>query len=238
MFNTVALCAPAGGGDVDGADQDDSDHGFEGPQGKLLGARQKISRGVVDQDVERAVFPNGLDQCFDGLGIADVAGMRMNGSAQFLGRGCENFFSPPADVDGCSQFEEAASHAFAEPGAAAGDENALVAKQILLEHEDCLSDEVESAIVRHEGNTGRRSFASDAKARLTERGLPAPVTNKEGCGKSRFSGVRSLKRHRGMAAYGSAAIAFSGMSTGRRRDEIRSRRTEIGGECWSGRRSV
>jgi hypothetical protein len=107
----------------------------------------------------------------------------MDRSAEFLSRGFENFPAPPADVDGCSQFEEAASHAFAEPGAAAGDEDALVAKQILLEHEGRPSDEVESAIVSHEGK--RKAFLRlGAKAPLTERGLPAPVkaaAEKVGC---------------------------------------------------------
>ena len=46
----------------------------------------------------------------------------------------ENFFAAAADVDGGSELEEALGHAFAEAGAAAGDEDAFVVEKIGAEH--------------------------------------------------------------------------------------------------------
>ena len=45
---------------------------------------------------------------------------------EFFGSLGQNFFAPPADVDGCAEFEEAFGHSFAKAGTAAGDEDAFV----------------------------------------------------------------------------------------------------------------
>ena len=53
---------------------------------------------------------------------------------EFVGGLLQNVFAASADVNRGSEFEEAASHAFAEAGAAASDENAFVEKKVRAEH--------------------------------------------------------------------------------------------------------
>ena len=50
-----------------------------------------------------------------------------------LGRG-EDFLASSADIDFRAQFEESLGCGLAQSGAAAGDQDALVAKQIILKH--------------------------------------------------------------------------------------------------------
>ena len=58
----------------------------------------------------------------------------------------QNFFAAAADVDGGSEFEEACGHAFAEAGASAGDEDALVVEKVGAEHE-CIASRVLKPII-------------------------------------------------------------------------------------------
>ncbi len=144
MLRTVAgmggfePAASAGHGGVERAEEDDADYGFESARGKFLGAGDEIAGGVVDQDVERAGFPDGIDHGLDGVEIADVAGEGVDwafgGGGKFGGGFLENFFAAAADVDGGAELEEAVGHGFAESGAAAGDEDALVAEEVVAKH--------------------------------------------------------------------------------------------------------
>jgi hypothetical protein len=54
--------------------------------------------------------------------------------AQFLGCGFQHLLAASADVDGGPEFEESLSHAFAEAGAAACDEDSLALKKVFVEH--------------------------------------------------------------------------------------------------------
>jgi hypothetical protein len=62
----------------------------------------------------------------------DVA-LRCGG--EFGGSLFENFFAAAADVDCCTEFEEALGHGLAEAGAAPGNKNALVGEKIVAKHE-------------------------------------------------------------------------------------------------------
>src|SRR5271155_4935497 len=125
--------APAGPGGMEGAEEHDADYGFKGARGKLLGAGDEIAGGVIDQHVEGSGFPDGVDHGFDGIEITDVARESVDwafgGSGEF---GCgllENLFAASADVDRGAELEEAVGHGLAESGAAACDQDALVAEE-------------------------------------------------------------------------------------------------------------
>jgi hypothetical protein len=68
--------------------------------------------------------------------MANVAPKRMDGtlSGKFGCRFLQHFLATAADIDCGAQLKEAVSHGFAESGAAAGDEDALVAEKIGSEH--------------------------------------------------------------------------------------------------------
>src|SRR5260370_15162523 len=105
----------------------------------MVGAGDEVSGRVGDQDIEGSRFADRVDHGFDGIEIADVARKGLNcasgGGGEF---GCglfEDRFPAAADVDGCTEFEEALSHAFAEARASPGDEDAFAVEKIVLEHE-------------------------------------------------------------------------------------------------------
>jgi len=85
---------------------------------------------------QRAVFPDRLDHRFHGVQVANVARECMDRAlgGEFFRRVVEDFFAASADVDFCTEFEEAMGHAFAEAGASAGDEDALLFEKVGLEH--------------------------------------------------------------------------------------------------------
>ena len=121
------------------AHQHDAEHGLEGAERQLFRTREEVAGGVVHEDIERAVLPDGFDHFFHLGGVADIAGTRVDGTAgsvsQFgLGRG-EDFVTPSADVDGGAELEKSLSSGFAKSSAAAGDEDAFVLEKIFLEHE-------------------------------------------------------------------------------------------------------
>jgi hypothetical protein len=124
---------------VERTHEHDADYGIEGAGGKIFGAGDKVSGSVVDEYIERGLFPDRVDHGFDGVETADVARKGLNcasgGGSQF---GCglfEDRFAAAADVDSCTEFEEALSHAFAEARASPGDEDTFAVEKILLEHE-------------------------------------------------------------------------------------------------------
>ncbi len=120
------------------AHEHDADYGIECAGGKIFGAGDEVSGSVVDEYIERGMFPDSVDHRFDGVEIADVAWKGLNcasaGGGEF---GCglsEYGFAAAADVDHCTEFEEALSHAFAEARASPGDEDAFAVEKIFLEH--------------------------------------------------------------------------------------------------------
>jgi hypothetical protein len=121
------------------AHEHDADYGIECSGGKIFGAGDEVSGSVVDEYIERGMFPDSVDHRFDGVEIADVAWKGLNcasGGGHEFGCGLlEDGFAAAADVDSCTEFEEALSHAFAEARASPGDEDAFAVEEILLEHE-------------------------------------------------------------------------------------------------------
>ncbi len=130
--------ASAGHGGVERPKQHDADHGFEGARGEFLSASDEVASGVVDEDIDRTAFPDGIDHGFNGVQIADVAGEGVDealGSGGELSGGfLEDVFATAANANGGSEFEEAVGHGFAESGAPAGDEDALGVEKIVAEH--------------------------------------------------------------------------------------------------------
>ena len=97
----------------------------------------KFPAALLTRMSSGAVAPDGIDHGFDGVEIADVAGEGVDWclcAREFGGGLFENFFAAAADVDCRAEFEEAVGHAFAEAGAAAGDEDAFVVQKIGAEH--------------------------------------------------------------------------------------------------------
>jgi hypothetical protein len=60
--------------------------------------------------------------------------LALAGSSKLGGGLFEDFFAASADVDGGAELEEALGHAFAQAGAAAGDQDAFVAEKVGSEH--------------------------------------------------------------------------------------------------------
>src|ERR1700678_328720 len=130
--------ASTGHGAVQSSHEHDVDDGLPGARGKLFGARNEISGGIVNENIEWGLLPYGIDHRFDGIGIAHVTWKSVNGAfcrcGEFGGSSLENVFAAPADVDGCSKFEETLRHGFAKAGAAAGDEDSFVLEKIGAKH--------------------------------------------------------------------------------------------------------
>src|SRR5208337_1915068 len=128
--------ASAGHGAVQRAHEHDVDDGVPRAGREVFGAGDEVAGGVVDEDVEGSLAPDGIDHGFDGFKTADVAGEGVDGSlGREFGSGLfENFCAAAADVDRGSEFEEAFGHAFAEAGASAGDQDALRLQKIGAEH--------------------------------------------------------------------------------------------------------
>src|ERR1035438_8734502 len=66
--------ASAGHRAVEGSHQDDADDGVPCAGRKFFGAGDEIPGGVVDENVEGALSPNGIHHGFDGVEAANVAG--------------------------------------------------------------------------------------------------------------------------------------------------------------------
>ena len=105
---------------------------------ELLSAGDEVAGGVIDENVEGSGFPDCINHGFDGVEIADIAGEGMDravgGVGEFCGSFLENFFAASADVDRGAELEKAVGHGFAEAGAAAGDQDALVVQEVVAEH--------------------------------------------------------------------------------------------------------
>lgn len=72
--------AAASHGAVQSPHEHDADHRLESAGGKIFGAGDEISGGVVDENVERAATPDRVDHAVDGIEIAHVAGKSVDRS--------------------------------------------------------------------------------------------------------------------------------------------------------------
>ena len=127
----------AGVGHVERAVQHDVGDGVEGAGAEVLGLRDEVAGGIVDQTVERPAGPDLIDHLLDGGGDADVDGMEVDPAAgillhDLLGRLFEDAAAPAADHTVCAQLDELLHHHAAEARAAAGDEESLALEQVGL----------------------------------------------------------------------------------------------------------
>ena len=109
------------------------------PRGvRSCGARDEIAGGVVDEIGERAFGENRLDHLVDRKRVADVDAVARHPAAMQVhqfGRGLvADALAAAADMNFGAELEEARRHRFAEPGAAAGDENAPAGEKLFVEH--------------------------------------------------------------------------------------------------------
>ena len=109
-----------------------------GAERQLLGLRDEGCGGVVDQHIERRIAPDRVHHGVDSGPVANVAADRGHLAAKFaahLSRGRLQQFEPAAADDQFgAKLDEAASHRSAEPGAAAGDQDALSRQQAFFKH--------------------------------------------------------------------------------------------------------
>src|SRR5262249_36674464 len=118
--------------------------GVEAARGQVLGARDEVARGVVQEAGERAaIVPDRLHHCVDRLSVADVDSAGLHRAAVLcrqLARGfLQRVLPAPADVDLGAQLEVPRRHLAAEARAAAGDEDALALENVFLEHDQTVS---------------------------------------------------------------------------------------------------
>mgnify|MGYP001114608555 CR=1 FL=1 len=125
-------------GHVERAVHDDVGDGVEAARRQLLGARDEIAGGVVDEVGEAAVAKDGLHHLLDRERVADVDAVTGDAAAMEihqLGRGLvAHDLAPAADVHFGAELEEARRHRLAEARAAAGHEDAPSSQKIFLEH--------------------------------------------------------------------------------------------------------
>ena len=124
--------------------QHDAEHRVDGARRQLLGAGDEVAGGVVDEGVERTDGPDLLEHGVDGGGVADVAAVGLDSApgfrAELGGRFGQHLLAAAADDELGAELEEAAAHAEAEAGAAAGDEDALALEQVGLEHRPTITE--------------------------------------------------------------------------------------------------
>ncbi len=60
-------------GGVQRAHEHDADDRFESAWGEFFGAGDEVAGGVVDEYVQRAIFPDRVDHGFNGVEAANVA---------------------------------------------------------------------------------------------------------------------------------------------------------------------
>jgi len=117
---------------------DDVGERIEAARRQVLGARDEIAGGVVDEVGQRAFRVNRLDHLVDRERVSDidaVAGHPAAMQVHQLGRGLvANAFAAAADMNLGAELEEARGHRLAEPGSAAGDENASSGEKLFAIH--------------------------------------------------------------------------------------------------------
>src|SRR5207302_6907570 len=114
-------------GAVQRAHEHDVDHGVKGAGREFLGAGEDVPGSIIDKNVQRAGGPDSVHRLLDRFQAANVAGMGVDRAfrRELSSRGFQNFFAAPTDVYDGAQFQKTSGHAFAQTGAAAGDDNAL-----------------------------------------------------------------------------------------------------------------
>src|SRR6266581_283755 len=125
--------------DVESAVQHGVRDGVEPARREVLGARDEVSRRVVDEAGERpAVLPDRLHHRVDRRRVADIDGVAFDRAAvlchQLGGGFLEHGFSAAAEGEIGAELEIFRGHLAAEAGAAAGHEDALALEEVFPEH--------------------------------------------------------------------------------------------------------
>src|SRR6202012_1790650 len=132
---------------VERAVEHDTDDGVEGVGAERFGGRHEVAGCVVDERVDAAeLVESGFRGGFDCGGFADVGGGvtgRAAGATDFFADLFQRLFATADDENLRAEFGEFESHAAAEAGAAAGDEDGAVVEGSGLEHEEECSWKVE-----------------------------------------------------------------------------------------------
>ncbi len=117
---------------------DDVGDRIEAARRQVLGARDEIAGGVVDEVGERALGENRLDHLVDRERVSDIDAVARHPAAMQIhqfGRGfVADALAAAADVDLGAELKEARGHRLAEAGAAASDKNAPARKKLFVEH--------------------------------------------------------------------------------------------------------
>ena len=109
------------------------------PRGDSSSVREmKLPAALLIRSVSGPSVEDGLDHVVDRGGIADVDAVGHHLAAirvhQF-GRGVvADALAAAADMDLGAELQESRGHRFAEPGAAAGDEDAPAGEKLIIEH--------------------------------------------------------------------------------------------------------
>ena len=124
--------AADGVGDVERPVQHDVGDSVESARAQILGARDEVAGGVVDEVGERPGLKNVLHHGVDRAGIANVDAVAFDLAAVFAaelgGGGIAYRLAASADEYVGAEREELLGHALAETGAAAGHQNAPAVK--------------------------------------------------------------------------------------------------------------
>ena len=126
-------------GDVERAVHHDVGDGVEAARAQIFGARDEVSGGIVDEIGERARGKDVGHHGVDRGSVADIDAVDADLAAMLayqLGGGrFAHRFAASANNDVGAELKKLFGHPLAEPGAAAGDEDAPAAQQSILEHD-------------------------------------------------------------------------------------------------------
>ncbi len=105
--------------------------------GQVLGRRNEVGCGVVDQSRQRRFLPNRLDHRINGVGIANVASVGSNGSKRSATALCGGRFeqgnSTAADVDVCAALCQGPRDLLAQSASTTGDKDNLADERVVAE---------------------------------------------------------------------------------------------------------
>src|SRR6266436_3540755 len=129
---------PDGVRDIERAMHDDVGHRVEAARAQLLGARDEIAGGVVDEIGEGTFAEDVFHHLVDRERVSDidaVAGHAAAMEVHELGRGLvADDLAAAADVDVRAKLKKTRGHGFAEPSATSGYEDAPAGQEIFIEH--------------------------------------------------------------------------------------------------------
>jgi hypothetical protein len=116
-------------GAIERAVEHDADDGVPAVDGELIGRRDEVAGGVVDQEVDASVLSMDFRRDrLDCLGVADIEGDEAGGvyrarfAALLLDRRPELLLAAAGDDDGGAEFGELACNGKADPGSTARDD--------------------------------------------------------------------------------------------------------------------